>query len=360
MKKCLALLLALALLVGLVGCEKSAPTTDPIEIKLPDFDSISEEEPGQEDVSSSDEAVDTPKAEPQDVPELPELEEDEMTLSLTYPQHRRLCAGAYMTAILKEDGTVISNWDSSQCEAIAVNGEWNEWKDIVDLSLFGEAMMALKSDGTVVWCGGRTDEDWWANKDMMGAVYDWKNIVQVSAGIFDLAALDSNGDVYLAGTLLPYMLEENSGFVQISMGDCFLGLRADGTVYCYYPYETNPYQVEGWKNVVQVSAGWDHAVALRADGTVLATGNNDAGQCDVGDWTDIVQVCAGRQHTLGLRSDGTVVATGKDYFGELQVSDWTDIVEIDGRFNHTVGLKRDGTIVYAGDEAATIPNATIH
>lgn len=361
MKKMIALLLAFLLLLS--GCGKAEPETQQMEpaYDLPDI--TSEEEPEPE-----------PEPEPEAEPEVEaetEAEEETVTtpavvdlgpipadFAVTAPRSR-ICAGAYVSAALKADGTVASNWDTISEDVGAANEDWKSWEHIVDLSLYSEAMIGLKDDGTVVWCGGREDEAWWSDS-AMDAVAGWKNVAQVSAGIFDLAALQNDGTILLAGSLTSGALTERTGFLEISMGDCLLGLRRNGTVYCYFPYENNPYDVSGWENITHISAGWDHAVGLRADGTVVATGKNDCGQCDVSGWTDIVQVCAGRQHTIGLKADGTVLTTGKDYCGELKVDDWTDIVEINGRYSHTIGLKSDGTLVFAGDEAAFLNEPSIN
>ena len=80
-----------------------------------------------------------------------------------------------------------------------------------------------------------------------------------------------------------------------------------------------------WRDIVAVSAGYEHTVGLKSDGTVVAMGLNGNGQCDVSDWRDIVAVAAGIWHTVGLKSDGTVVATGSNNYGQCDVSGWTDI-----------------------------------
>ena len=51
--------------------------------------------------------------------------------------------------------------------------------------------------------------------------------------------------------------------------------------------------MDGWTDIVAVSAGDSHTVGLKADGTVVATEYigyyfYDYGQCDVDGWTDIL------------------------------------------------------------------------
>ena len=48
------------------------------------------------------------------------------------------------------------------------------------------------------------------------------------------------------------------------------------------------YDVDGWTDIVAISAGGYYAVGLKSDGTVVAVGMNDDGQCDVGGWRDIL------------------------------------------------------------------------
>lgn len=47
--------------------------------------------------------------------------------------------------------------------------------------------------------------------------------------------------------------------------------------------------------------------------------------CNVDGWTDIVAVSAGSGHTVGLKSDGTVVAVGQATEEQCDVSDWNNI-----------------------------------
>jgi hypothetical protein len=127
-----------------------------------------------------------------------------------------------------------------------------------------------------------------------------------------------------------------------------VGLKSDGTVVATGYNGDGQCDVGGWRDIVSVSAGYDHTVGLKSDGTVVATGDNEDGQCDVGGWRDIASVSAGIGYTVGLRLDGTVVAVGHNYNGQCDVGSWRDIVSVSAGMGYTVGLKSDGTVVATG------------
>ena len=64
--------------------------------------------------------------------------------------------------------------------------------------------------------------------------------------------------------------------------------------------------VNGWRDIVAVAAGWRRTVGLKSDGTVVAVGRDHEGQCNVSGWRDMVAVAAGDWHTVGLKSNGMV------------------------------------------------------
>lgn len=126
-----------------------------------------------------------------------------------------------------------------------------------------------------------------------------------------------------------------------------LGLRSDGTVVAA-GWEGS-YKVQKWSDIVAISAGSAHAVGLCQDGTVVAVGYNKYGQCDVSGWEDIKDISAGYFHTVGLRTDGTVVAVGQNTYGECDVSTWNDIVAISAGSDFTIGIKADGSVIATGN-----------
>ena len=209
-------------------------------------------------------------------------------------------AGSHHTAILKNDGTVVTFGLNEQGQC---NTEY--WADITAVSAGALHTVALKSDGTVLATGN--------NKDRQCEVDEWTNIVAVSAGDYHTVALKSDSTVLAVG---------NNSY--------------------------NQCDISGWKNIISVSAGDNHTVALKSDGTVVATGWNDYKQCEVNGWTNIVAVSAGDYNTVGLKSDGTVVVAGKNHYSQKDVASWEDIVAISASDYHLIGLKSDGSAVAVG------------
>lgn len=126
------------------------------------------------------------------------------------------------------------------------------------------------------------------------------------------------------------------------LNDC-LGVKADGTVYCWDYARNKPVYLD-WEDIVAVSD--EDMIGIKADGTVVST-KYTFGE----DWHDIVSVRTMYYGDikLGLRRDGTVVFEGNDDSLASQVSEWHDIIAIDASTYTFVGLKADGTVVIAGD-----------
>ena len=86
---------------------------------------------------------------------------------------------------------------------------------------------------------------------------------------------------------------------------------------------------------MSISAGAAHSLALKSDGTVLAWGNNASGQLGdnnapndsavpvqvsgLGSGSTVVQLAAGFSHALARKSGGTLVAWGDNGFGQANV-----------------------------------------
>ncbi len=138
------------------------------------------------------------------------------------------------------------------------------------------------------------------------------------------------------------MARERIKGAQGLINDC-LGVKADGTVYCWDSVRNKPVYLD-WEDIVAVSD--EDMIGIKADGTVVST-EYTFGE----DWHDIVSVRTTYHGAvkLGLRRDGTVAFEGNDDSLASQVSEWHDIIAIDASDYALVGLKADGTVIIAGD-----------
>lgn len=200
---------------------------------------------------------------------------------------------------IKKDGLVLAVGEGNCAEQIST------WKDINNVYVKGNAIYAIKNDGTVIYAG-ETDYD---NAEY---IYAWENVDKLYLADKHMLALTKNSTVRAVGD------NEN--------GQC---------------------EVEEWYDIIDLAVSY-HSVALSKEGKVYAIGENNFGECDVGGWQDIVQIAAGNFYTVGLNSMGKVVATGLNSCGQCNVSDWTNIKEIFAYGNMTIGLRYDGRVVTTG------------
>lgn len=124
--------------------------------------------------------------------------------------------------------------------------------------------------------------------------------------------------------------------------------------------------------VIDVEAGFYHAIALKDDGTVWAWGRNESGQLGDGTYTNrnypvqvgglsgIKAVDAGSAYTVALKNDGTVWSWGYNEEGQLgdgtsvsrvtpvQAIGLSGIIGISGGQYGTIALKNDGTVWFWG------------
>ena len=133
-------------------------------------------------------------------------------------------------------------------------------------------------------------------------------------------------------------------------------LKTDGTVRAIGSNIHGQCNVDDWKDITSVAAGFSRTVGLRKDGTVAVTDcTQDAGPGvlseDIGSWTDIIQVDSGCAHILGLKADGTAVIAHDSVANMEPVSRWRDLTAVAAGHWHCVGLKKGGTVVAAGQSS---------
>lgn len=141
-----------------------------------------------------------------------------------------------------------------------------------------------------------------------------------------------------------------SDIVQLSAGQYYtIGLKSDGTVVAVGDNTSGQCDVGWWSDIIQVEAGWLYTLGIKPDGSVVGEGMSNSIKRELNRWSDIVQVSTGYDHTIGLKSDGTVVAVGETNCDECDVSEWNDIIQVAAKWFHIVGIKSDGTVMAVGD-----------
>jgi hypothetical protein len=163
------------------------------------------------------------------------------------PDYKAMVSGGGAhTAGLRSDGTVVAAGDDSHGQC-AVDG----WTDIVEVAAGVGHTVGLKPGGTVVAVGDNTYGQ--CN------VGNWTDLVQVAAGGYHTVGLKPDGTLVAVGWN--------------DYGQCDVGTLTD---------------------IAHVAAGTQHTVGLKSDGTVVAVGDGTpTGSATWAGWTDIVQVAAG-------------------------------------------------------------------
>ena len=205
---------------------------------------------------------------------------------------------------------------------------------IRDIAISNVALI-VKSDGSVV--------GWGPDADGLMARPPSRTRVTTAPVSLDLPGKASQ---VALGSATAYALLEDGTVVawgqndEGQLGNGPMGASADN----YPKPSVTPVQVTGLTDIIQVEAGWKHAIALRRDGSVWAWGTRDNGAIGDGQpatlrplkaigpvrvpgLEGITQIAADRSHNLALKSDGHVMSWGSNSDGELgigtRLTGWT-------------------------------------
>lgn len=173
--------------------------------------------------------------------------------------------------------------------------------------------LALTDDGNV-WAWGQNQygqlgQGTRTNLKIPRQVEGLPAVKAVAAGAYFSLALGEDGRVYAWG--------------QNRDGQLGIGSSEEAV--------TEPIRIGGLEGIVEIDAGFDHAMARKGDGTVYVWGDNEHGQlaCDElsgslrpvevtdGKVSGIKEMAAGGDHCLVRKADGTLLAWGDNTYGQL-------------------------------------------
>ena len=246
-----------------------------------------------------------------------------------------IASGTYHTVGLRADGTVVATGDNSmeQCNT-------GHWRDIIAVAAGSDHTVALHATGTVAATGD--------NSVGQCQVGDWTDVVQIVAGSNFTAGLQRDGTVLYAGDV--YGLTNNpaswSGIKELSAyGNILAGITVTGKAVCTEEYEFSA--VSTWKNLSTIVTGYHCVATIRTDGTVRISSSSIT-QKEVDGWKNVVQLSLGANHILALLEDGTMVAAGDNAYGQCEVSHWENVIAIATDSRRSLALCQDGTILVTG------------
>lgn len=320
------------------------------------------------------------------------------------------------TIALREDGTVWT-WGTNQDGVLGYEGAFQKLpkqvpglSNIVKISAGQLHMLAVDENGNV-WAwgnnsagrlgdGGTTSRSTPQKVVGLGGVGELADIIDIAAGNSTAYALDSSGRVWAWGSgsngrlgngandsSLTPVLSNMTDAVAIKSGVNALSaiaLKDDGTVWAWghglsgglgngsTTAQSNPVQVTGLTDIVQIDASYRAGLAQKANGETWAWGNNSNERFSLFQPLDNLIpfklarlnvamkstfASGGLSHTLVILPDKTVMASGSNSHGQLginsttaqneltQVAGLTNVASVAaGRVNHSTALREDGTV----------------
>ena len=280
-----------------------------------------------------------------------------------------IMGGEHTNYALKSDGTVWA-WGGNFTGQLG-NGNYTntvtpvQVSGLVSVTMLGGRgyhNLAVEVDGSVWAWGwnkfGELGHDTSASPCPFGLFGTCSNVPLQVLGITNPLTVTGGGFFSLA--LMP-------DHTLMGWGDNNAGELGDGTTVS----RAAPVHVNGvLSNVLNVSAGWKHAIALTSGHTAWTWGENGEGEIGIGISSTtgitvpfqvsglgvVTAVSAGDRFTAILKSDGTVWTWGYNAFGQLgdgtyinrpspvQVQGLSHVVSVAARDYHVLVMKDDGTV----------------
>lgn len=190
-----------------------------------------------------------------------------------------------------------------------------------------------------------------------------ENFISVSAGGFHVVGLQADGTAKIAGDISWWIedFHDWKNVLQVSAGyDFVAALLESGKVEIQgyngsENYKQNQIiECEQWENIVQIDTAYHLLAGIDRSGKIFVTGKGSEQiaeeiERNPGKWKDVVYLAVGGDSVrgaflVGLKSDGDVVTAGEDGYGIDEAQQWKNITQISAADYHLVGMDEFGNI----------------
>jgi alpha-tubulin suppressor-like RCC1 family protein len=279
-----------------------------------------------------------------------------------------VASGSYHTCAIKEDYSLWC-WGRNYAGQLGIPELYGEtatepqfvMNDIVFVSVNDANTCAVKKDGTL-WCwgdnsGGQVGDGSFGS-DVSQPTFVMDQVLKVSVGYRHTCAIKSDGSLWCWG---------NNQYGQVG----------EGTMGTIKPFPVQPIGMS--RDVLDVSAGFDHTCAVKTDGSLWCWGGNDRGQ--LGDGTNVgkvipkrifasgvKKVSAGAKYTCAIKNDSSLWCWGENDSGQLGLGViggyytipqpvTNDVIKVSTSigwswgYAHTCAVKSDGSIFCWGNNS---------
>jgi alpha-tubulin suppressor-like RCC1 family protein len=238
-------------------------------------------------------------------------------------------------------------------------------KSWVQIASSAESIAAINSDGSLFTWGrndngqlGQNDTLWRSSPVQVGTIFDGNKWKKVAVGKSHMAAISSNGDLFIWGNNLsgqlglndqinrssPVQLPGLNVWKDVDASESTYAIRTDGGLFTWglnsngqlgistLITRSSPVQV-GTSSWAQVSAGPLHVAAIDSEKRLFSWGQNNVGQLGhnniinrsspvqvgITSW-QWFQVSTGGTATLAIRDDKLLYAWGQNFAGQLGIN----------------------------------------
>lgn len=172
---------------------------------------------------------------------------------------------------------------------------------------------------------------------------------KVAAGGNSTIVLNNDSIVWAWGEIenisIPVQISELNGVVDVSMGyDHALALKNNGAVWCWDKGRTVTDQVYGLNDVQDISAGYNYSLALKNDGSVWTWPKYSSVTKQVYGVTDAVYADMGYDYSLAVENNGSMWSWDNNSTIAEKVYGLDDVVDVSVGCNYSLALKNNGTV----------------